>query len=160
MLLIQGLFSELTHWLISDNINDHIIHSRLDLVFYFDLPTKHRSSEELPLYVVNIVLNLNLILYSLLSLLNMKLHIFTNMWHTFTLLHNMCYCVLFSQEQQGEVAITANLGDSPCKIELSSVVPPSGLVSIQNFSHEISNMPKIMSFFFWKLFKQLWNFPS
>lgn len=24
----------------------------------------------------------------------------------------------------------ANLGDSPCKIELSSVVPPDGLVSI------------------------------
>ncbi|KAL6642402.1 hypothetical protein ACP70R_020583 [Stipagrostis hirtigluma subsp. patula] len=30
-------------------------------------------------------------------------------------------------EQQGEVAVTANLGDSPCKIELSSPVPPDGL---------------------------------
>ncbi|ONM32586.1 Outer envelope pore protein 37 chloroplastic [Zea mays] len=29
-------------------------------------------------------------------------------------------------EQQGEVAITANLRDSPCKIELSSLVPPNG----------------------------------
>ncbi|XP_008672269.2 outer envelope pore protein 37, chloroplastic isoform X1 [Zea mays] len=41
--------------------------------------------------------------------------------------HNtkMLMC-LFSQEQQGEVAITANLRDSPCKIELSSLVPPNG----------------------------------
>ncbi|ONM32581.1 Outer envelope pore protein 37 chloroplastic [Zea mays] len=30
------------------------------------------------------------------------------------------------KEQQGEVAITANLRDSPCKIELSSLVPPNG----------------------------------
>ncbi|KAG8051160.1 hypothetical protein GUJ93_ZPchr0009g1711 [Zizania palustris] len=32
-----------------------------------------------------------------------------------------------TKEQQGEVAVTANLGDSPCKIELSSLVPPDGL---------------------------------
>jgi len=31
-----------------------------------------------------------------------------------------------TKEQQGEVSVTANLGDSPCKIELSSLVPPSG----------------------------------
>ncbi|XP_015620346.1 outer envelope pore protein 37, chloroplastic isoform X1 [Oryza sativa Japonica Group] len=31
------------------------------------------------------------------------------------------------KEQKGEVAVRANLGDSPCKIELSSVVPPDGL---------------------------------
>ncbi|TVU51429.1 hypothetical protein EJB05_02860, partial [Eragrostis curvula] len=31
-----------------------------------------------------------------------------------------------TKEQQGEVAVTANLGDSPCKIELSSLVPPDG----------------------------------
>ena len=55
------------------------MHSRLDLVFYFDLPTKCYNSKDLPLYVVNIVLNLNLILYSLLSLLNMKLHILASM---------------------------------------------------------------------------------
>ncbi|XP_044395970.1 outer envelope pore protein 37, chloroplastic isoform X1 [Triticum aestivum] len=30
-------------------------------------------------------------------------------------------------EGQGEVAVTTNLGDSPCKIELSSLVPPDGL---------------------------------
>ncbi|CAN6353203.1 unnamed protein product [Urochloa humidicola] len=33
-----------------------------------------------------------------------------------------------TKEQQGEVSVTANLGDSPCKIELSSMVPPNGLV--------------------------------
>lgn len=44
--------------------------------------------------------------------------------------HNIGYCILFSQEQQGEVSVTANLGDSPCKIELSSLVPPNGLVSV------------------------------
>ncbi|KAL6905890.1 hypothetical protein ACP4OV_003491 [Aristida adscensionis] len=32
-----------------------------------------------------------------------------------------------TKEQQGELALTANLGDSPCKIELSSLVPPDGL---------------------------------
>ncbi|CAN6326141.1 unnamed protein product [Urochloa humidicola] len=32
-----------------------------------------------------------------------------------------------TKEQQGEVSVTANLGDSPCKIELSSMVPPNGL---------------------------------
>ncbi|BAF29445.1 outer envelope pore protein 37, chloroplastic isoform X2 [Oryza sativa Japonica Group] len=32
-----------------------------------------------------------------------------------------------TKEQKGEVAVRANLGDSPCKIELSSVVPPDGL---------------------------------
>ncbi|XP_062202282.1 outer envelope pore protein 37, chloroplastic-like [Phragmites australis] len=32
-----------------------------------------------------------------------------------------------TKEQQGEVSVTANLGDSPCKIELSSLVPPDGL---------------------------------
>ncbi|XP_044387700.1 outer envelope pore protein 37, chloroplastic isoform X1 [Triticum aestivum] len=31
------------------------------------------------------------------------------------------------KEGQGEVAVTTNLGDSPCKIELSSLVPPDGL---------------------------------
>jgi hypothetical protein len=41
---------------------------------------------------------------------------------------------LFPQEQQGEVAITVNLRDSPCKIELSSLVPPNALVSIQILS--------------------------
>ncbi|XP_048529250.1 outer envelope pore protein 37, chloroplastic-like isoform X2 [Triticum urartu] len=30
-------------------------------------------------------------------------------------------------EGQGEVAVTTSLGDSPCKIELSSLVPPDGL---------------------------------
>nr|XP_045084684.1 outer envelope pore protein 37, chloroplastic isoform X2 [Aegilops tauschii subsp. strangulata] len=30
-------------------------------------------------------------------------------------------------EGQGEVAVTTNLGDSPCEIELSSLVPPDGL---------------------------------
>uniref|UniRef100_A0A0D9XXW9 Outer envelope pore protein 37, chloroplastic n=2 Tax=Leersia perrieri TaxID=77586 RepID=A0A0D9XXW9_9ORYZ len=32
-----------------------------------------------------------------------------------------------TKEQQGEVTVTSNLGDSPCKIELSSLVPPDGL---------------------------------
>uniref|UniRef100_A0A0E0MKT5 Outer envelope pore protein 37, chloroplastic n=1 Tax=Oryza punctata TaxID=4537 RepID=A0A0E0MKT5_ORYPU len=32
-----------------------------------------------------------------------------------------------TKEQKGEVAVRANLGDSPCKIELSSMVPPDGL---------------------------------
>jgi hypothetical protein len=51
---------------------------------------------------------------------------------TFTLLHNIGYHIFFlnSQEKQGEVSVTANLGDSPCKIELSSLVPPNGLVSV------------------------------
>jgi hypothetical protein len=40
------------------------MHSRLDLVFDFDLPTKRYNSKDLPLYEVNIVLNLILILYS------------------------------------------------------------------------------------------------
>ncbi|XP_047046790.1 outer envelope pore protein 37, chloroplastic-like isoform X1 [Lolium rigidum] len=31
------------------------------------------------------------------------------------------------KEGLGEVAVTTNLGDSPCKIELSSLVPPDGL---------------------------------
>ncbi|OEL38758.1 Outer envelope pore protein 37, chloroplastic [Dichanthelium oligosanthes] len=31
-----------------------------------------------------------------------------------------------TKEQQGEVSVTANLRDSPCKIELSSMVPPNG----------------------------------
>ncbi|XP_048529253.1 outer envelope pore protein 37, chloroplastic-like isoform X5 [Triticum urartu] len=32
-----------------------------------------------------------------------------------------------TKEGQGEVAVTTSLGDSPCKIELSSLVPPDGL---------------------------------
>ncbi|KAK1628132.1 hypothetical protein QYE76_002447 [Lolium multiflorum] len=32
-----------------------------------------------------------------------------------------------TKEGLGEVAVTTNLGDSPCKIELSSLVPPDGL---------------------------------
>ncbi|CAM0913264.1 unnamed protein product [Alopecurus aequalis] len=31
------------------------------------------------------------------------------------------------KDGQGEVAVTTNLGDSPCKIEFSSLVPPDGL---------------------------------
>lgn len=50
-----------------------------------------------------------------------------------TLLHNTGDHIFFSQEQLGEVAVTTNLGDSPCKIELSSLVPPDGLVSILKF---------------------------
>ncbi|CAM0913263.1 unnamed protein product [Alopecurus aequalis] len=32
-----------------------------------------------------------------------------------------------TKDGQGEVAVTTNLGDSPCKIEFSSLVPPDGL---------------------------------
>jgi hypothetical protein len=49
---------------IISSCNGHIMHSRLDLVFDFDLPTKRYNSKDLPLYEVNIVLNLILILYS------------------------------------------------------------------------------------------------
>ncbi|XP_066355751.1 outer envelope pore protein 37, chloroplastic-like isoform X1 [Miscanthus floridulus] len=50
------------------------------------------------------------------------------------------------KEQQGEVAITANLRDSPCKIELSSLVPPNGLPRATFFfpNGEVSIKEKIL----------------
>ncbi|KAF8658007.1 hypothetical protein HU200_059467 [Digitaria exilis] len=49
-------------------------------------------------------------------------------------------------EQQGEVSVAANLGDSPCKIELSSLVPPSGLPRATFFfpKGEVSIKEKIL----------------
>ncbi|CAN6357965.1 unnamed protein product [Urochloa humidicola] len=50
------------------------------------------------------------------------------------------------KEQQGEVSVTANLGDSPCKIELSSMVPPNGLPRATFFfpNGEVSIKEKIL----------------
>nr|CAB3459674.1 unnamed protein product [Digitaria exilis] len=51
-----------------------------------------------------------------------------------------------TKEQQGEVSVAANLGDSPCKIELSSLVPPSGLPRATFFfpKGEVSIKEKIL----------------
>ncbi|CAN6339991.1 unnamed protein product [Urochloa humidicola] len=51
-----------------------------------------------------------------------------------------------TKEQQGEVSVTANLGDSPCKIELSSMVPPNGLPRATFFfpNGEVSIKEKIL----------------
>ncbi|CAL4911113.1 unnamed protein product [Urochloa decumbens] len=51
-----------------------------------------------------------------------------------------------TKEQQGEVSVTANLGDSPCKIELSSMVPPNGLPKATFFfpKGEVSIKEKIL----------------
>ncbi|EES15850.1 hypothetical protein BDA96_08G083600 [Sorghum bicolor] len=51
-----------------------------------------------------------------------------------------------TKEQQGEVAITANLRDSPCKIELSSLVPPNALPRATFFfpNGEVSIKEKIL----------------
>ncbi|CAL5097806.1 unnamed protein product [Urochloa decumbens] len=50
------------------------------------------------------------------------------------------------KEQQGEVSVTADLGDSPCKIELSSMVPPNGLPRATFFfpKGEVSIKEKIL----------------